>query len=73
MSAACPGIDWWSPDTIPALLITAVVPLRLSIAAGIGFGIIGYVVLMVVLGRTREIHPLMWVDPGRRLSSPDDS
>jgi AGZA family xanthine/uracil permease-like MFS transporter len=31
-----------------------------SIAAGIGFGVFGYVVVMIVKGRARAIHPLMW-------------
>jgi AGZA family xanthine/uracil permease-like MFS transporter len=56
------GIDWSRPeDAIPAFLIIAGVPLTFSIAAGIGLGIIGHVVVMVVRGRAREIHPLMWV------------
>jgi AGZA family xanthine/uracil permease-like MFS transporter len=56
------GIDWTRPeDAIPAFLIIAGVPLTFSIAAGIGFGVIGYVVVMAVLGRAREVHRLMWV------------
>jgi AGZA family xanthine/uracil permease-like MFS transporter len=56
------GINWETPeDAIPAFLIIAGVPLTFSIAAGIGFGIIGYVVVMAVLGRAREVHTLMWV------------
>jgi adenine/guanine/hypoxanthine permease len=55
------GIDWGRPeDAIPAFLIIAGVPLTFSIAAGIGFGVLGYVVVMAVLGRAREVHPLMW-------------
>jgi AGZA family xanthine/uracil permease-like MFS transporter len=56
------GIDWSRPeDSIPAFLVIAGIPLTFSIAAGIGLGIIGYAVIMVVLGRAREVHPLMWV------------
>jgi AGZA family xanthine/uracil permease-like MFS transporter len=56
------GIDWAVPEqAIPAFLIIAGVPLTFSIAAGIGLGIIGYVAVMAVLGRAREVHPLMWV------------
>ena len=55
------GIDWETPEAaIPAFLIIAGVPLTFSIAAGIGFGVIGYVVIMAVLGRAREVHALMW-------------
>jgi AGZA family xanthine/uracil permease-like MFS transporter len=54
-------IDWTTPESaIPAFLIIAGIPLTFSIAAGIGFGVIGYVVVMATLGRVREIHPLMW-------------
>jgi AGZA family xanthine/uracil permease-like MFS transporter len=56
-----PGIDWVEPESaIPAFLIIAGVTLTFSIAAGIGFGIIGFVLVMMVRGRAREIHPLMW-------------
>jgi AGZA family xanthine/uracil permease-like MFS transporter len=55
------SIDWSVPESaLPAFLIVAGVPLTFSISAGIGFGIIGYVVVMAVTGRWREIHPLMW-------------
>jgi AGZA family xanthine/uracil permease-like MFS transporter len=54
-------IDWTLPEnSIPAFLIIAGIPLTFSIAAGIGLGVIGFVVVMVALGRAREIHPLMW-------------
>ena len=54
-------IDWELPESaIPAFLIIAGIPLTFSIAAGIGFGVIGYVVVMVATGKVREIHPLMW-------------
>jgi len=56
------GVDWSRPeDAIPSFLIIAGVPLTFSIAAGIGLGVIGYVVVMVVRGRGREVHPLMYV------------
>jgi AGZA family xanthine/uracil permease-like MFS transporter len=55
------AIDWAEPETaFPAFLIIAGVPLTFSIAAGIGFGVIGFVVIMAVRGRAREVHPLMW-------------
>ena len=54
-------IDWTVPESsIPAFLIIAGIPLTFSIAAGIGFGVIGYVVVMAATGKIREIHPLMW-------------
>jgi adenine/guanine/hypoxanthine permease len=55
-------IDWQAPESaLPAFLIIAGIPLTFSIAAGIGLGIFGFVLVMVALGRTGEIHPLMWL------------
>jgi AGZA family xanthine/uracil permease-like MFS transporter len=54
-------IDWSLPESaIPAFLIIAGIPLTFSIAAGIGFGVVGYVVVMCAIGKARQIHPLMW-------------
>jgi adenine/guanine/hypoxanthine permease len=54
-------IDWSQPESsIPAFLTIAGIPLTFSIAAGIGFGVLGYVLVMVATGKTRAIHPLMW-------------
>jgi AGZA family xanthine/uracil permease-like MFS transporter len=56
------SIDWARPEAaLPAFLVIIGVPMTFSIAAGIGFGVIGYVVAMVALGRAREIHVLMWL------------
>jgi AGZA family xanthine/uracil permease-like MFS transporter len=55
------GIEWDQPeDAIPAFLVIAGVPLTFSIAAGIGFGVFGYVAAMGARGRWREVHPLMY-------------
>jgi AGZA family xanthine/uracil permease-like MFS transporter len=62
MTRLVQGIDWArTEDAIPAFLIIAGIPLTFSIAAGIGFGVIGYVVVMLAKGRARDIHVLMWV------------
>jgi adenine/guanine/hypoxanthine permease len=54
-------IDWSRPESsLPAFLTIAGIPLTFSIAAGIGLGVIGYVVVMVATGRARAVHPLMW-------------
>ena len=56
-----PAIDWGAPENaIPAFLTIMGIPLTFEIAAGIGFGVIGFVLVMVVQGRAREVHPLMW-------------
>jgi len=54
-------IDWSIPEnSIPAFLTIAGIPLTFSIAAGIGLGVISYVLVQAAAGRAREIHPLMW-------------
>ena len=54
-------IDWTVPESsIPAFLTIAGIPLTFSIAAGIGLGVISYVLVMAASGRARAIHPLMW-------------
>jgi adenine/guanine/hypoxanthine permease len=61
MMRLVPAIQWQRPEhAIPAFLIVAGVPLTFSIAAGIGFGVIGFVAVMLALGRAREVHPLMY-------------
>jgi AGZA family xanthine/uracil permease-like MFS transporter len=56
------AIDWGeSEHALPAFLIIAGIPLTFSIAAGIGFGVLGYVIVMAAKGRVRDIHPLMWL------------
>ena len=55
-------IDWAVPeDALPAFLIIAGIPLTFSIAAGIGLGMIAYVLVLSVTGRVRQVHPLSWV------------
>jgi AGZA family xanthine/uracil permease-like MFS transporter len=54
-------MDWRTPEAaLPAFLMIVGIPMTFSIAAGIGFGIIGYVIAMLAQGKAREIHPLMW-------------
>jgi AGZA family xanthine/uracil permease-like MFS transporter len=45
----------------PALLTLILMPLTFTIYIGIGAGIVSYVVIQIVLGRTREVHWLMWI------------
>jgi AGZA family xanthine/uracil permease-like MFS transporter len=49
---------------IPAFLTIALMPFTYSITNGIGAGVISYVLLAVVVGRRRQVHPLMWVVAG---------
>jgi AGZA family xanthine/uracil permease-like MFS transporter len=36
-------------------------PLTYSIAEGLVFGVISYVLLKAIAGRTKEVHPMMYV------------
>jgi AGZA family xanthine/uracil permease-like MFS transporter len=46
---------------LPAFLTIVVMPFTYSITNGVGVGFISYVVIQVATGKTRRIHPLMWV------------
>jgi AGZA family xanthine/uracil permease-like MFS transporter len=55
-------IDWSDPtEGIPAFLTAIVMPLAVSITEGVAFGVIAFVVLKSVAGRSREVHPLLFV------------
>ena len=46
---------------IPAFLTIVVMPFTYSISNGIGAGFVSYVLIQVVVGRARTVHPLLWV------------
>ncbi|WP_428832252.1 NCS2 family permease [Geoglobus acetivorans] len=48
-------------EALPAFFVLVTIPYTYSIADGIGAGFISYVILKVVAGRYREVHPLMYV------------
>ncbi|WP_406328981.1 NCS2 family permease [Streptomyces sp. NBC_00203] len=54
-------IDWDKYEiAIPAFLTIAVMPFTYSITNGIGAGFLAYVVIKSVLGKTKEVHWLLW-------------
>jgi AGZA family xanthine/uracil permease-like MFS transporter len=56
------GIEWDDLEiAIPAFLTIVLMPFTYSITAGIGAGFVTYVFLKLVRGKTRSIHPLMWL------------
>lgn len=56
------GIDWKNWElAIPAFLTIILMPFTYSITAGIGAGIITFVVIKLGLGKVRDIHAFMWV------------
>lgn len=48
-------------EAIPAFLTIIMMPLTYSIAEGLVFGVISYVLLKCMAGRTKEVHPMMYV------------
>ena len=56
------GIDWDDLEiAIPAFLTIVLMPFTYSISVGIGAGFLAYVLIKTVVGKVREVHPLMWV------------
>ena len=55
-------VDFADPtEGLPAFLTIIMMPLAYSIAQGIVFGIISYVVLKILTGKWNKIHPVTWV------------
>ncbi|WP_175986565.1 NCS2 family permease [Bacillus sp. Marseille-Q1617] len=54
-------IDWKKFEVaVPAFLTIVSMPLTYSIATGIAIGFIFYPITMIMKGRTKEIHPIMY-------------
>jgi AGZA family xanthine/uracil permease-like MFS transporter len=55
-------MDWGEIDDLfPILAILIVMPLTYSITNGIAAGFVAWTFMKIVSGKTREIHPLMWI------------
>ncbi|QIX25740.1 NCS2 family permease [Nocardioides sp. JQ2195] len=55
-------IDWREPEiAIPAFLTIVLMPFTYSISVGIGAGFIAFVLIKLVVGKVRDVHPLMWL------------
>jgi AGZA family xanthine/uracil permease-like MFS transporter len=48
-------------EAFPAFLTIVGIPLTYNISYGIGFGFISYVIIKVFHGKTKDVHPLMWI------------
>ena len=58
-------IDWTDVTiALPAFLTIILMPFTYSIAVGIGAGFVTHVVLKVAVGKSKSIHPLLWVVAG---------
>ncbi|MCU0275648.1 MAG: NCS2 family permease [Acidobacteria bacterium] len=56
------AIRWEDATTaLPVFLVIALIPFTFSISKGIGCGFISYVLLKLLAGRIRDVHPLMAV------------
>jgi AGZA family xanthine/uracil permease-like MFS transporter len=54
-------IDFAALETaIPAFVLLATIPFTWSISHGIGYGFLTYVVIQVLAGRWRAVHPVMY-------------
>ena len=55
-------IDWEDvTEAAPAALTAIMMPFTYSIANGIMFGVLTWMVLRIVRGKIRDIHPVMWI------------
>ncbi|ADD42224.1 NCS2 family permease [Stackebrandtia nassauensis] len=62
MCAQAKNIDWKNTEiAIPAFLILAITPFTYSVTAGVGAGVIAYVVIKAVNGKWREPGWLLWI------------
>ena len=56
------GVDWADLEiAIPAFLTIVLMPFTYSISVGIGAGFVSFVLIKLVLGKARQVHPLLWV------------
>ena len=61
MVSSIGGIDWKKFEiAVPAFFTIVSMPFTYSIATGIGIGFIFYPITMIVKGRVKEIHPIMY-------------
>ncbi len=62
MAANLADIEWKKLEiAIPAFFVILSMPLTYSIATGIAIGFIFYPITMLLTGRRKEIHPIMYV------------
>ncbi len=61
MASSLAHIDWKKLEiAVPAFLTIVTMPLTYSIATGIAIGFVMYPVTMLVKGRGKEVHPIMY-------------
>ena len=56
------GIEWDDLEiALPCFLTIVLMPFTFSITAGIGAGFVSFVLLKLLRGKVRDVHPLMWI------------
>ena len=61
MVAALGKIEWTKLEiAVPAFLTPVSMPLTYSIANGIALGLVAYPITIIVAGRRRELHPMIY-------------
>lgn len=61
MSSALKNIEWDQFEiAVPAFLTIVAMPLTYSIATGIAMGFVFYPMTMILKGRVKEVHPMMY-------------
>ncbi|OGT39958.1 MAG: guanine permease [Gammaproteobacteria bacterium RIFCSPHIGHO2_12_FULL_36_30] len=48
-------------ETIPSVITAVMIPLTFSISDGIGLGFISYVLIKLLTGRIKEVHPMLMI------------
>jgi AGZA family xanthine/uracil permease-like MFS transporter len=62
MCSSLDEIDWNDiSKAIPSILTIIMMPLSFSIASGLAFGFISYVLLAVLTGKRKEVHWFMYI------------
>ena len=48
-------------DAVPVFLTIIMMPLTYSIAEGIAFGVVSYVLLKLLTGKAKDVSPLLYI------------
>ena len=62
MAGSFSEVNWHElEDAIPAFFTVVIMTLSYNISHGIAFGFISYILVKLVKGKSKEIHPILWV------------
>ncbi|MCT1458442.1 NCS2 family permease [Aestuariimicrobium sp. p3-SID1156] len=61
MMSQVTNVDWSDVEVgVPAFLTIILMPFAYSITTGIGAGFVIYVLIKLLVGKAKQVHPLMW-------------